>query len=186
MRYLFDPADLLAASRLGVGLPFDAMCQAVTAELVRRYPGHVDPAPRWVFNLAGGTTGSMGILHASLTEYVLLFGTPIGTEGYSGRFLLEIHDFVMAGEMWTVHENNFGERVITRPGEGAVLPRGTTKGFCVQPGTWMLEYARGPVPTSLPMGLGDALLSGQDPWTVLKTMYGYGRLVTRELLKGKV
>ena len=35
---------------------------------------------------AGGWMGSMCILHASVTEYVLFFGTGVDTSGNSGLF----------------------------------------------------------------------------------------------------
>lgn len=52
-----------------------------------RYPGHILPDEdlRWVFVNAGGWMGSMCLLHASLTEYVLLFGTAVDTGGHSGE-----------------------------------------------------------------------------------------------------
>lgn len=186
MGYLFDLEELGEVARSAIGQPFETMAQVVTRALVDHYPDHVDPSPRWMFNLAGGATGAMGILHASLTEYLILFGTPIGTEAFSGRYLLDIHDFVIAGEMWTYNEDAFGSRVVTRVGEHAVLNRGRTKGFRLSEGSWLLEYGRGLIPTSLPMALGDAVFSGQDPITVWKTLHGYGRLVVKELLQGKI
>jgi C-8 sterol isomerase len=186
MGYLFDPDTLLEVARTAAGKPFEQMSRDLTAALVERYPGHIDPSPRWMFNLAGGATGAMGLLHASLTEYLIIFGTPIGTEAYSGRYLLDIYDIVMTGEMWTYNENRFGERVVTKVGERAFLKKGQTKGYRALEGTWMLEYGRGLVPTALPMGLGDAVFSGQDPVTIFKTLHGYGRLVVKELLKGKL
>lgn len=186
MGVVFDLEVLDEVARGAAGRPFDEMARAVTRDLAARYPKHIDPAPRWMWNLAGGATGAMAILHASLTEYLILFGTPVGTEAFSGRYLIDIHDFVVAGEMWTYTEASFGERVVTRVGEHAVLRRGTTKGFRLSEGTWLLEYGRGPVPTALPMGLGDAVFSGQDPITIWKTLHGYGRLVVKELLQGKI
>lgn len=52
-----------------------------------RYPGHILPDEdlQWVFVNAGGWMGSMCLLHASLTEYVLLFGTAVDTGGHSGE-----------------------------------------------------------------------------------------------------
>lgn len=52
-----------------------------------RYPGHILPDEdlQWVFVNAGGWMGSMCLVHASLTEYLLLFGTAVDTGGHSGE-----------------------------------------------------------------------------------------------------
>lgn len=52
-----------------------------------RYPGRILPDEdlQWVFVNAGGWMGSMCLLHASLTEYLLLFGTAVDTGGHSGN-----------------------------------------------------------------------------------------------------
>lgn len=50
--------------------------------------------------MAGGFMGQVCILHASLSEYVLLFGTSMGTDGHSGRYWAEITDYLVSGEFW--------------------------------------------------------------------------------------
>ena len=42
----------------------------------------------------------MKILHRSMFEYLLLYGTPIGTKGHPGREWIELWDFVFDGELW--------------------------------------------------------------------------------------
>jgi hypothetical protein len=69
------------------GQDHDQAFSKVVVELRRKYPGHILPDEdlQWVFVNAGGWMGSMCLLHASLTEYVLLFGTAVDTGGHSGQ-----------------------------------------------------------------------------------------------------
>jgi C-8 sterol isomerase len=182
MRQLFDPAQLHAAAQTAVGLPHQDMVRTVAAELDRRYPGHIEQTEDWVMSLAGGATGIMTVLHCSLSEYLLIFGTPIGTEGFSGRYHIDIYDYLLAGEMWTYTEEACRERIITRPGDMAFLPRGQTKGFRVAEGSWMLEYGRGPIMTCLPMAVSGAVAS-LDGRTLWRTVSISTRLTCKSLLR---
>jgi hypothetical protein len=60
--------------------------QKIASELQEHYPGHILPTKHreWVMYKYSGMTLSMTILHASLTEYVLLFGSALDTDGYLG------------------------------------------------------------------------------------------------------
>jgi hypothetical protein len=184
--YLFDPEQLQRMAQLGIGHPPKEAARLVIDQLSLAYPRHIERRQDWLFSLSAGAVGVMTPLHCSLSEYLIIFGTPVGTEAFSGRYHIDIYDFLMGGEMWTYTEDCCSERVITRPGEMALLERGRVKGFRLLEGTWLLEYGRGPVPTAIPMALGDAVFSGMDPKIVAKTFWHYGRLVLKELLQGKI
>jgi C-8 sterol isomerase len=176
---------LHAVARAAVGLPHDKMVRQIGDELERLYPGHIERRPTWFLNLAGGALGVMTLLHGSLSEYVFLFGSPIGTEGFSGRYPVEIFDFVLAGEMWTFGEDDVAERQVFRPGDVAHLPRGRAKGYRLPDAAWMLEYGRGVIPAMLPFGLSGAA-AALEVRSIAKTIRAYGRLVARELRQGKI
>lgn len=52
---------------------------------------------------------------------MLIYGTPIGTEEFSGRYRVDIYDILLAGEMKTYTEEHFREPMMTMPGELPVL-----------------------------------------------------------------
>lgn len=184
--YIFEPEKLHEVCRRAAQeSERSAIIHSVSHELKRLYPRHIDLGVPWLFNNAGGAMGQIKLLHCSLSEYILIFGTPSGTEGHSGRYATEVFDFMLDGEMWCFHAGEF-ERTIFRAGDLAYLGTDRAKGYAVPSHVLMLEYARGPIPTMLPFGLADTLFSTHDPRTIASTVFQYAKLVTRNLLRGKV
>lgn len=184
MGYLFDIETLQTIARKGLGKPHAEMVRTIVAEAATAYPSHVDANPerKWLFSLTAGAAGVMTLLHASITEYLVIFGTPIGTEGFSGRYRMDIHDFVLAGEIWTYRAQQCGVREVVRAGDHTVLKRGEVDAFKIPEAAWILEYGRGWVPSSLPLVLGDVIFSAVDGTTLADTVWTYGKMAVRELL----
>jgi hypothetical protein len=185
MAYVFDPERLHEIAKEAVGLAPAEIFGKVASTLGRAYPRHVATDEAWVFNNAGGAMGQMSILHASLSEYIIVFGTPIGTEGHSGRYRTEVWDFMIAGEMWCYHEGEM-ERAVYGPGEAAHLGHKKAKGYRIPDHAWMLEYGRGPIPTMLAFGMADTVFSTLDLRTFVRSLGRYAKLTIKELLQGKI
>jgi C-8 sterol isomerase len=152
-----------------------------------RYPGWVEEEPQWMFNNAGGAMGAMLVLHCSLSEYVIIFGTPIGTEGHTGRYPITDDYFtILHGEQWAYEAGGL-EKEIYRPGDQHHLPRGVAKGYKMPDGgCWALEYARGNIPVMLPFGFADGLSSTLDLPTIAATVKASAVSMFRNTLKGKI
>lgn len=187
MGHIFDPDHLQAVTNRHLDRDLDLAFDGITEELASSYPGHIRTGPRrWILNNAGGAMGQICLLHASLSEYVLFFGTPIGTEGHSGRYPTRVWDFMISGEAWTYVEGST-TRIVSKPGTNAMdLRAGVAKGYRAFEDTWMLEYARGPIPAMLPFGLWDTLFGTLDYKTFGRTLAQYAGLVVHELRQGKV
>jgi C-8 sterol isomerase len=181
MAYLFDPQVLADAVRPHVGLPIEEQVHAVSSTLHAVYGEHVNPGQPWMWSTAGGIMCAISVLHVSLDEYLLFCGTAIGSEGHSGRHRAEIYDVVMGGELWTYQPGNADRKVYT-PGELACLQRGSANGSKLRPGTWLLEYARGNVPSLFPFALGDTLFSTLDTTDLVQQLGISTRLMTKEAM----
>ncbi len=185
MAWKFSPEVLHDIARGVVELPLPERIPTVVRRVHARYPDLIDPAPRWIFNNAGGAMGSMLILHASVTEYVIVFGSAVGTEGHSGRFPADDYFMVLHGEQWAYRPGELEKRVYG-PGDLHHMPRGVACGYRFPDTCWALEYARGAIPLMLPFGLADALTSTLDLPSLGQTLATYGRHTLRHLLRGRL
>uniref|UniRef100_A0AC11D1C8 Uncharacterized protein n=1 Tax=Ovis aries TaxID=9940 RepID=A0AC11D1C8_SHEEP len=97
--FVFQHEEIAQLARQYAGLDHELAFSRLIVELRRLHPGHVLPDEdlQWVFVNAGGWMGAMCLLHASLSEYVLLFGTALGSSGHSGRYWAEISDTIISG-----------------------------------------------------------------------------------------
>jgi C-8 sterol isomerase len=148
--YVFDPVHLheLQLSALAAS-PNDTagMISHIVANLTATYPRsrgvsiNADSA-EWVFNNAGGAMGAMYIMHASITEYLIIFGTPLGTEGHSGLHPADDYFHILVGEQWAFQPGAL-EMERYRPGDVHLMRRGVAKQYKMHEGCWAMEYARG-------------------------------------------
>jgi C-8 sterol isomerase len=102
--YIFDQNVLQGIAQKNIQLYSNdthALVRSVVQDLEKEYPGHINVKEEWVFNTAGGAMGQMWIVHASITEYILIFGTDIGTEGHTGRYLCDDYFIILDGEQWS-------------------------------------------------------------------------------------
>ena len=101
--YIFSPEQLNEVAQNALARQSDT--RGVIDDIVRQlkvsHPGRtINTREEWVFNNAGGAMGSMYIIHASITEYLIIFGTALGTEGHTGRHTADDYFHILEGEQW--------------------------------------------------------------------------------------
>ena len=183
MNYVFDPEVLTRAAAAGIGQPHPQLFHSIRDELEKHYPGKIHHEDIWLFNNAGGAMGMLNILYASLFEYLIFFGSPTGTAGHSGRYhFVEDYAIVIDGEFWYADESKT-TRSVYRPGDVCHLPRGQIRQYKIPENGWILEYARGYIPTMLPFGMVETLTSTMDWRLAIRTMSVYGKHVMKNLIR---
>ena len=101
--YVFSPATLQQICQTSIskfGNDTELLMRDIVSSLQEEYGNAVLPweGNKWVLNNAGGAMGAMMILHASLTEYLIFFGTPVATEGHTGVHLADDYFTIIKGE----------------------------------------------------------------------------------------
>ncbi|MFO0757418.1 MAG: hypothetical protein U0359_13055 [Byssovorax sp.] len=185
MKPLFSTDELDRQVKRVLGLPRKEMFDALRDGLSAAYPGHIHRSEDWQITHAGGAMGLVNIVHASFTEYLLLFGSPMATSGHSGRHPCEVHQYVLDGELWCYDEGEHDRRVV-RPGEVTVLRPRVARGYCIPDHCWMLEYGRGTIPAMMPFALAGSMFVSLDAKGLGRSLLSYGAIAAKELLRGKL
>ncbi|PLB46716.1 C-8 sterol isomerase [Aspergillus steynii IBT 23096] len=187
--YIFDPSHLHDLSQRAIaahGENTRGVVDFIVAELEQKVPSvHINKDEEWVFNNAGGAMGAMYIIHASITEYLIIFGTAIGTEGHTGRHTADDYFNILQGTQLAYVPGSF-EPEVYPAGSVHHLRRGEVKQYKMDSSCFALEYARGWIPPMLFFGYADTFSSTLDFPTLWATSRITGREMISNLFKGKM
>ncbi|KAG8347815.1 putative C-8 sterol isomerase [Trypanosoma vivax] len=193
--WVFDPKKLQEIAKRGIahaqnkhGLNATAheVISAVVSHVLQEYPAYTQNTGHWILNNAGGAMGSMTVLHSSLSEYLIVFGTAVGTEGHTGRYpWAEDYFTIIYGEQWAALPSATSAEVY-RPGDQHFLPRRVAKQYRMPGPCFALEYARGNIPSMLLFGFADLFTSTLDFVTFYDTVMGSAGQMIQNALRWKI
>ena len=178
--YVFSPKVVDECAKQAIGLPKPAMFDAFAKALDAQYPGVLDMTQPWIYSIAGGAMIQMKLYYASPTEYIMIWGTPIGSEGHSGRHFAGFWDTVIDGEMHYFAEGEFTQHVY-KPGDFVYVGPGQARAMNFTDGVWAVEYCRGFIPASIPFGVASEIFVCWDFLTAAQTITLYTDLMMQSV-----
>ncbi|KAG4306323.1 hypothetical protein PORY_000311 [Pneumocystis oryctolagi] len=200
--YIFSPKKLQELSIQAIKkFPDDteALLNHLAESIKKEYGNSVLPLNhnKWFFNNAGNAMGSMILLHASISEYLIFFGTSIGTEGHSGVHLSDDYFTILVGEQRSSFPGQF-KPTIYKPGMQNHLPRGKRVQYSIPGECWALELAQGLlmnfdltlnvvgwIPSMLPFGLIETFFSTLDFNNLWLTLRYTSEAMFKSFINGK-
>lgn len=177
---IFDPDIVHECAMQCLGMKKPQMFDAFAKALAAHYPRILDFKQPWIYSIAGGAMIQMKLYYASTSEYIMIWGTPIGSEGHSGRHFAGFWDTVIDGETWYYGEGQF-EKTIYKPGDRIYVGPGQARAMNFTNGVWAVEYARGFIPLSTPFGVAEEIFTCFDFLTATQTLSLYTDLVSQAL-----
>ena len=186
---MFEPKTLEKIVKAAVAAhpTLEERIDAVYKGLIAEYGSEViqgRPGDDWYFNVAGTAAGAMQYLYISPSEYLIVFGTPIGTSGFSGRFHVTTDYFCMLEGQQIAFNAGDLKREEYNAGDCHVLPAGEAQMYSIPEHGFALEYARGSVVAMLPFGAADALFSTLDFQTLFLSYAKATVFMVDNLMKG--
>ncbi|KAK7898061.1 C-8 sterol isomerase [Exophiala xenobiotica] len=188
-QYIFDPVRLQQISQRAIEIHGNdtlPLLQQITADLKAEYGAAITEWSKndWFFNNAGGAMGSMAILHASISEYLIFFGTALQTEGHSGVHLADDYFTILVGEQHVAAAGDLTATVY-RPGDQNHMRRGVGTQYAMPGECFALELAQGWIPAMLPFGFADTFSSTLDFANLWKTVKLTAVHMGYQALRGK-
>ncbi|KAF2724884.1 sigma receptor and C-8 sterol isomerase [Polychaeton citri CBS 116435] len=187
--YIFNPEQLHTLSLNAIekhGNDTRAVVANIVDELKETAAApHLNLHEEWIFNNAGGAMGGMYIIHASITEYLIIFGTAVGTEGHTGRHTADDYFHIIKGTQTAYSPGSYEPEVYP---QGSVhhLRRGEVKQYKMDAACFALEYARGWIPPMMGFGYADTFTSTLDFPTLWATTRVTMQQMIGNLLLGKL
>ncbi len=177
---IFDTEIVHKCAMECLGKPKPKMFDDFAKALAKHYPKILDFSQPWIYSIAGGAMIQMKLYYASTSEYIMIWGTPIGSEGHSGRHCTGFWDTVIDGETWYYAEGQF-EKTIYKPGDRIYVGPGQARAMNFTNGVWAVEYARGFIPISMPFGIAEEIFTCFDFLTALQTVSLYTDLTCQAI-----
>ncbi|XP_046844245.1 sigma non-opioid intracellular receptor 1-like isoform X2 [Xenia sp. Carnegie-2017] len=173
--YIFEEKSIVKLVQRYGGDNLQASIARITDELERGYPNLVLPKERlqWVMLKFSGMTISLTVLYASLTEYVVIAGSALDTDGYLGRHWSNMTHIVLSGSIKYWREGT-SEAKVYHKGESFTTRYWNTGGMQLKANTWMIEYGRGFLPLSIPSTIFDGIFTSFDLIGTFKMMRVFG------------